>query len=352
MRGRDPTESFRSVLDTLARVQKAARIMSSPFTSPGVAITSLSIRNYRGIQELGLDFRGPGGYPNSLVVLAGPNGCGKTAVLEAALLLIGGHKLLVGPRGKKSIRKGAAEYEIQAGVKSHNESFTVKHRSGSPPTPLPEPIPFWYFSSRRAPAIVGPVDPTVGRRGRRPAKTDENRLLNVKQRLVNAATVERFENPLPRLGRYSMLIEVINNAWRQFYPHGGGEFMVDVVRSGQSGEGSFDVYLQTAEGERIEVELLGSGQLELFLFVSELALNEDREGIVFIDEPELHLDPEWHPVIIRTLMRLQPRAQLIVATHSSEIYDAAASYERHYLVPENDPRSRLWPKRPAVVSGV
>jgi hypothetical protein len=55
---------------------------------------------------------------------------------------------------------------------------------------------------------------------------------------------------------------------------------------------------------------------------------------------------------LRTLRRLQPRAQLIVATHSPEIYDAAASYERHYLVPEDDPRSWLWAKPGAVESGV
>jgi predicted ATP-binding protein involved in virulence len=80
----------------------------------------------------------------------------------------------------------------------------------------------------------------------------------------------------------------------------------------------------------------------LFLFLSELALNVKRQGIGFIDEPELHLDPQWHRLIMRSLRKLQPRVQLIVATHSPEIYDAAASYERHYLVPENDPRSWLW----------
>ena len=76
--------------------------------------------------------------------------------------------------------------------------------------------------------------------------------------------------------------------------------------------------------------------------MSALALNEDREGIIFVDEPELHLDPQWHRLILRSLMRLQPRAQLVVATHSPEIYDAAASYERHFLVPEGDPRAHLW----------
>ncbi len=63
---------------------------------PQIALTSLKIRDFRGIEHLDLDFRGPDGLPNNLVVLAGPNGCGKTAVLEAALIAAGGVKIAVG----------------------------------------------------------------------------------------------------------------------------------------------------------------------------------------------------------------------------------------------------------------
>ena len=105
------------------------------------------------------------------------------------------------------------------------------------------------------------------------------------------------------------------------------------------------MYFRMPEGRRLEVDMLSSGQLELFLFLSTLALSEGREGIIFIDEPELHLDPQWHRLILRSLMRLQPRTQLVVATHSPEIYDAAASYDRHHLAPEDDPRSWLWVTR-------
>jgi energy-coupling factor transporter ATP-binding protein EcfA2 len=325
-----------------------------PAQAPSVAITSLSIRDFRGIERLELDFRGPDGTPNSLVVLAGPNGCGKTAVLEAALLLVGGSELVVGRYDERAIRKGARNYAIDVkGVSSEQGAFYNRHEPARPLHPLPVPIPVWYFSSWRAPQLPGPVDVTVGRPGRRPARTDENRLLNVKQRLVNAATVERFQRPLPAMGYYSTVVQMINEAWNEFYPESGRTFSVDVVApGGADASGSFDVYLNAPDGCRLEVDLLSAGQLELFLFLGELAMNEDREGIIFIDEPELHLDPQWHRLILRSLRRLQPRAQLIVATHSPEIYDAAASYERHYLVPEDDPRSWLWAKQGVVESEV
>ena len=319
--------------------------------TPSIALASLSIQDFRGIESLELDFHGPDGNPNQLVVLAGPNGCGKTAVLEAALLAASwseGSKLVTGPTGRRAIRHGSKLYRIRAQIQIHGqESKVVVLSPMSKPLGTYEGVPVWYFSSWRAPALVGPVDATVGKRGHRPARNDRNGLLNVKQLLVNIATIERFDDRLPHLGRYSEIMPVINEAWREFYPERDESFSVEVVKSEEPAGGSFDVYLRTSEGFLLEVDLLSAGQLELFLFLSALALNKDREGIVFIDEPELHLDPQWHRSILRCLMRLQPRAQFVVATHSPEIYDEARSYQRHFLVPEDDPRARIWhPVRP------
>jgi ABC-type transport system involved in cytochrome c biogenesis ATPase subunit len=326
---------------------------TSKTDGPSVAITSLSIRDFRGIESLDLDLRGPDGRPNSLVVLAGPNGCGKTAVLEAALFLVGGHDLLVGQKERLAIRRGASRYAIQATIQHGADAFTTRHESGRPVPKLAKVIPHWYFASWRAPDLPGPIDVTVGKRGRRPAKNDENRLLNIKQQLVNAATVERFQPTLLPVGRYSELIQGINEGWSDFYPDSGHTFAVEVItKTDEDESGSFDVYLCLPDGMRLEVDSLSAGQIELFLFLGELALNKDREGIIFIDEPELHLDPQWHSLLLRRLLRLQPRAQLIVATHSPEIYDAAASYERHFLVSADDPRSRAWSNHPSVVAGV
>src|SRR5271155_4234503 len=102
-----------------------------PVDPPPIALTSLKIRDFRGIDSLDLDFRGPDGLPNNLVVLAGPNGSGKTAVLEAALIAAGGRKLAVGPSGKRAIRKGAVDYSIQAVFDSGGSEFKVDVSSRS-----------------------------------------------------------------------------------------------------------------------------------------------------------------------------------------------------------------------------
>lgn len=352
MRRREPERGVLAVVGQF-RDQEAARAMSHPVQRPNVGIASLSIRDFRGIDQLDLDFRGPDGHPNSLVVLAGPNGCGKTAVLEAGLILIGGQGEITGPRGYEAIRRGAQEYEIRAEFQAGDQTWSCTDRSGNLPLHARGPVlARLYFSSRRAASLVGGVDPTVGKPGFHPAGDERDLLRNIKQLLVNAATIERFGNSPPQLVSYSAVIRRINEAWSEFYPDSGQTFAVEIVTPDRSITGSFDIFLHTPSGTRLEVDLLSSGQLELFLFLSALALNENWEGVIFIDEPELHLDPQWHRLIVRSLLRLQPRAQLIVATHSPEIFDAAASYERHFLVPENDPRSWLWAQHKTVGSGV
>ena len=309
---------------------------------PPIALTSLSIRDFRGIDRLDLDFRGPDGLPNRLAVFAGPNGSGKTAVLEAALLACGGQSLLTGAHGVRAIRRGARTYEIHAEGVRADQPFELRATARTGATSR-DTVPHWYFSSWRAPKLVGAVDVSVGR-GRRPAKTDANRLKNVKQALVNAAVAERFgQETLPFAEKSRRWLGAISEGWLRFYPGSGQTFRVDFVEPEREGGGSFDVFLADARRDaKIELDRLSSGQLELFLFLAALVLNEDREGIVFIDEPELHLDPQWHAPIVRTLMGLQPRAQFFVATHSPSIYESASSFERHFLVPDDDPRAAIW----------
>lgn len=316
--------------------------MPDPFPTPTIGLTSLSIRDFRGIKSLDLDFRGPDDRPNSLIVLAGPNGCGKTAVLEAALIAAGGSKRAVGPRGPKAIRRGCKDYKISGTFDNAGQSFAVIDTARRQPPPQDDSLPLWYFSSWRAPRLTGSLDVTVGKRGRRPIKNDSNRLKNIKQSLINAAAIERFSSQQDLLKGYSLWIEEINTVWHDFYPESAQAFQVDIIEPGEEETGSFDVFLVDSQGARLEVDYLSSGQLELFLFIGALVLNDRREGIVFIDEPELHLDPQWHRPLLRTLLRLQPKAQFLVATHSPEIYDAAQYFERHFLVPDDDPRARIW----------
>lgn len=300
-------------------------------------ISEITIKNFRGIENVTLTFRQPSGYPTQVGVIGGPNGSGKTAVLEACLLAGDQGDLIVGKRGDEAVRLGARDYFVKVEMHVREQSWTVRanRRETGPAV-----VPFAYFSSWRAPHLVGALGITAGKRGKRPAKTESNRLLNIKQFLINAKAHEFFPKmSTPATSRYEAVIQSVNHVWQLFFP--GKEFVVEPV--GDRPEDGFDVFVVNGD-ERFPIDVLSSGQLEIFTMAGALALADFQQGIILIDEPELHLDPQWHRTLLRALLYLKPDSQIIVATHSPEIFDSVKSFERHFLVPASDPRAEAWIK--------
>ncbi|KAF9659841.1 AAA family ATPase [Tenacibaculum mesophilum] len=101
---------------------------------------------------------------------------------------------------------------------------------------------------------------------------------------------------------------------------------------------SNDILLNTPNGE-IYFEYLSSGykscmavliglikEIE-FRFKNPSKFIKDFEGIVFIDEIDLHLHPEWQAKIYEILKIILPNAQIFTSTHSPHIIQVANSKE-------------------------
>ena len=85
-------------------------------------------------------------------------------------------------------------------------------------------------------------------------------------------------------------------------------------------------------GESFTFDGLSSGQKEI---ISTLFLvwyhTQGRPSVVLIDEPELHLNTQWHRSFINKLFELAPRNQYIVATHSVDVMDSVEQDRRLIL---------------------
>ena len=77
---------------------------------------------------------------------------------------------------------------------------------------------------------------------------------------------------------------------------------------------------------------LSSGQKEI---ISTLFMiwyhTRNNPRVVLIDEPELHLNAQWHRSFINTLCKIAPNNQYIIATHSEEIMDSVDANRRILL---------------------
>ena len=99
-----------------------------------------------------------------------------------------------------------------------------------------------------------------------------------------------------------------------------------------------DIMVNTPQGE-IYFEFLSSGYKSilylLFSTIKEIEFRfkehhlkaEDYDGIILIDEVEVHLHPEWQEKITSVLNKTFPKAQFIVTTHSPHVIQTAEPNE-------------------------
>lgn len=76
---------------------------------------------------------------------------------------------------------------------------------------------------------------------------------------------------------------------------------------------------QLSDGEKCTLALLGDLARRLALANQNSANPLDGEGIVLIDEIELHMHPSWQRIVLPTLRATFPNIQFIITTHSPQV---------------------------------
>lgn len=90
-------------------------------------------------------------------------------------------------------------------------------------------------------------------------------------------------------------------------------------------------YIQ--DGQTLEFTRLSSGEREVVTVVFDFLLRSPQDCIVVFDEPELHLHPELSYRLLRTLQDVGERNQFIFCTHSPEIITASLEHSVIFVGP-------------------
>lgn len=80
---------------------------------------------------------------------------------------------------------------------------------------------------------------------------------------------------------------------------------------------STELQILLADGRNLPITQLSSGEKHLIKIL--LSSMTSGPNSVLIDEPELSLHIDWQRVFVRTILSLNPEAQLILASHSPEV---------------------------------
>jgi len=88
-------------------------------------------------------------------------------------------------------------------------------------------------------------------------------------------------------------------------------------------------------GTILPLESLSSGELEVVTVVFDFLLRNPEDCIVVFDEPELHLHPELSYRLLRTLRDVGLRNQFLFCTHSPDIITASLDQSVVFVAPPN-----------------
>jgi energy-coupling factor transporter ATP-binding protein EcfA2 len=86
-------------------------------------------------------------------------------------------------------------------------------------------------------------------------------------------------------------------------------------------------------GQILPIDALSSGEREVFTIVFDLLLHEPSDCIIFFDEPEMHLHPELCFRLFRALENVGERNQFIFCTHSPDIITESLDHSVVFIKP-------------------
>lgn len=297
-------------------------------------IESLKIENVGGISSLSLDSFDP-----NLNIICGENGIGKTNILDSIASLFSSYEPI-----SISVKSGFEQGCIKSSVDGKEISRTIRKKYTNLTYKTwecvnnDENVNFnllylkvnRVFKYRRESSINS--DPDITNRTTENAEGLDNN--DIKQwfvsRYLHSAHVNNLtdvqqENIKLAISCFSLLDNKVT-------------FCKTTTQN--------EIIVKTPTGE-IYFELLSSGFRSIlfillgiikeieYRFQDNNVLASDFNGIILIDEIELHLHPEWQGKVCSVLTKTFPKAQFIISTHSPHVIQTAEANEVIALSGEN-----------------
>lgn len=309
-----------------------------------IRINNVKINGIGPIKNLELHF------DNHFNIICGQNGVGKTTILDCLAQSFGGYHTTI--KKTAGIEKG--NWTISISIDGANQTKSIDSTSFHPTERndhsygfLQKAIDIIVFKTQRD-IPYQPLD-TIKKD---PIKSDNNfsnetiqgSLSNdIKNWFVNRHLWSAHENHLDmqqaaniNLAKESFKILNSNISFSRVNPNSN-----EILLNTPNGEVYFE-YLSSGYKSCLAV-LMGLIKEIEFRYNNPTKFIKDFDGVVFIDEIDLHLHPEWQAKIYKALKIILPKAQIFTSTHSPHIIQVANPNEIIPLIFDNANDVRLNP---------
>ena len=313
-------------------------------------VRSLQVQNFKGIAELDLTLN------DSLTLLAGVNGVGKTSVIQAVLGIVTGVWPVPGSQEKGwarflppgiLLRYGASEGMVAVELALNVDLKIRVEARVTPPLlhlafpsgktarlaeqKLPWPLIVYYDQNRIGGLTTDEQDQWEKKKSNRTRalNTTPHALSDFKDWFFEKEGDEAREaRERADLGYADPEVEAVQKVVETVAGKAAK------LRSRKpAGDTARQLFMRKKDGVDIPFEALSGGEQAFFLLAVDLARRlilefpghpiDEAPGIVCIDEIELHLHPAWQREILTKLMTLFRACQFLVSTHSPQVIGSA-----------------------------
>jgi hypothetical protein len=282
---------------------------SAAFLAAQRRIERIEIRDFKSIETLSIKFPIPQSEEQAWLMLLGENAMGKSSILQAVALALMGqaHANSLGLDARSFLRHNAKSPEGSVEIHLTNLNSPVqmkfgKHMPGFQITPTePKVLLLGYGATRLLPR------PGLG-------ESDLNKYIRIKN---------LFDPTAPLNDADKWLSDKAKVPQDKFEEVAGGlrEALLMPPNVKPDRERGYVEFV--SPHDRMRLAELSDGYQSVIAMVADIAFCvfekwesiKDAEGVVLLDEIEVHLHPRWKMTIVERLRRCFPRLSFIVTTH-------------------------------------
>ena len=283
-------------------------------------ITRVYLKNFKRFTELTID-----NIPNDtkLVMLVGPNGCGKSSVFDAFERLVSPRKTGdIGEQADYHKKDPSQPIDIKI-IEESNKEYSINNVSD--PTLFYIRSPYRYSSEIRV-TQISPL-PEIKQDDDRPKRIIDldQRLLRNYQRLIVDPISKLYKGELDDLRGKEIrekYLNEINNALEKIL----GDVQISDIGDPldrQRGQ----LYFSKGAIKQFSFKNLGSGEKEIVDLIIDLIIKKQvfNNTIFCIDEPDLHINTAIQSKLLKKLLEITPDiSQLWISTHSLGFIEEAS----------------------------
>ena len=283
-------------------------------------IKKIHLVKTKRFEDLTIDL---GDKPKRIVALIGPNGCGKSGIFDA-IVLLNSHKFKqIGNTGVKDIDYYSLNNQIQFNIKNidivfddnrnFNEVANEYSVKGMGNTIISFRSPYRYSGNLKVKEMKSVSDIANNQYGAASSSDVDQRMEETYRRLYAKYYKYLEDNDLRPSEAKEHIIAELNKSLMNCL-----NLRIDSIGDINGNKGTI-YFKKTDYSTSFEYNLLSSGEKEVVDIILDLYLRKDvyKDTIYLIDEPELHINTSIQRQLLIEINKIIPdNCQIWIATHS------------------------------------